>query len=187
MTVGTVQFLHRGQVSAGERLHEFHASMESLGVGGTHVLSRDLDGKLYTAPQSGFVTKLDHIQDEFQPDEVLIPLPSSHQDHRYAWEVGIAATRPSAAKHRPNLIAAYEYPSTNWGDGASVNAGHGGMYVDISNYWQKKQQALSLYETQMRGKHHLYSCHAIEALATLRGLEAGYEKAELFHALRIRR
>jgi LmbE family N-acetylglucosaminyl deacetylase len=129
---------------------------------------------------------LDDIIDQFKPTEVLIPLPSSHQDHRYTWEVGIAATRPSAAKHQPTLIAAYEYPSTNWGDGSEANAGKGGLYANVTDYWDRKVEALSKYETQMRGEHHLYSIAGVTALGNLRGLEAGFGKAELFHVLRIR-
>lgn len=67
-----------------------------------------------------------------------------------------------------------------------MNAGKGGVYVDVSLYWQKKVQALEQYETQMRGSHHLFSIKGIDTLAQMRGLEAGYERAELFHALRIR-
>lgn len=186
MTVSDIEFRHRGKVTAEERLAEFGHSMQVLGVKHCKVLSYDLDGKLYTAPQAKFVRDLDDLIDSFKPDTILVPLPSSHQDHRYAWEVGIAATRPSAAKWQPSMIAAYEYPASGWGDGASMNAGKGGVYVDVSLYWQKKVQALEQYETQMRGSHHLFSIKGIDTLAQMRGLEAGYERAELFHALRIR-
>jgi LmbE family N-acetylglucosaminyl deacetylase len=186
MTVSTVEFLHRGLVSINDRLHEFRNSCSILGVKETHILTRHLDGKMYTHPQSEMVALLDNLLNSVKPDEVLIPLPSSHQDHRYCWEVGIAATRPSASKHNPRMIAAYEYPVSCWGDGASANAGKGGVYVNISSYWEKKKEALMCYETQMRGPGHLISIQGCEALANLRGIESGFEKAELFHALRIR-
>jgi LmbE family N-acetylglucosaminyl deacetylase len=186
MTVSDINFRHCGVVSAETRLNEFCASMNALGVKHYKVLSKNLDGQMYTAPQSEFVGKLDDIQDTFKPDTVLIPLPSFHQDHRYGWEVGLAATRPSAAKHNPSLIAAYEYPASNWGDGAELNAGSGGIYVNVAKHWRKKLQSLAEYKTQMRGKQHLLSIEGVTALAKLRGLEAGFEKAELFHALRMR-
>lgn len=186
MTVSTIFFRHRGRVTLRERLTEFHAAMDMLGVKERRVLSEELDGKMYTSPQAEFVRHLDDLQDDFKPDTVLIPLPSSHQDHRYSWEVGVASTRPSAAKHRPNVIAAYEYPASGWGDGSEADAGKGGIYADISSYWDKKQAALECYETQMRGDHHLFSVCGIDTLARMRGLEAGFERAELFHALRIR-
>lgn len=186
MTVSQVKFRHRGDVSAQTRLEEFRSSLRTLGVQHHHVLSRGLDGKMYTAPQCGFVRKLDDIIDRFKPSEVLIPLPSSHQDHRYAYEVGIAATRPSAAKHQPRLIAAYEYPSSSWGEGASEDASKGGMYVNVAPWWGLKLNALNCYASQLRGPHHLFSIAGVEALGNLRGLEAGFRKAELFHTLRVR-
>jgi LmbE family N-acetylglucosaminyl deacetylase len=186
MTIGSVNFRHRGVVGSAERRGEFMASMRTLGVQRTQVLSMDLDGGMYTAPHAEFVSKLDDLQDEFHPDAVLIPLPSSHQDHRYAWEVGLAATRPNASRHQPDMIAAYEYPQTSWGDGADSNAGKGGIYVDVTAHWESKLRALREYETQMRGEGQLLSLEGVEALGVLRGLEAGFGRAELFHALRIR-
>lgn len=186
MTVSDIDFLHRGVVTAEERLAEFHNSMRVLGVQSTQVLSTGLDGKLYTSPQSEFVKALDKLQGIFQPDTVLIPLPSSHQDHRYCWEVGIATTRPTPSKHSPGMIAAYEYPSTSWGDGSDANAGRGGIYVNVSAHWDTKVESLRMYATQMRGEGNLFSVTGIEALARLRGLESGFAYAELFHTLRIR-
>jgi N-acetylglucosamine malate deacetylase 1 len=185
MTVGQVKFRHRGTVMPGERMREFTDSMGLLGVDRVNILSRGLDGKMYTAPQCEFVAKLDDLIDDFKPTQVLIPLPSSHQDHRYAYEVGIAATRPSAAKHQPGMIAAYEYPSSNWGDGAEANPSKGGMYVNVSVFWRHKMDALNCYASQMRGPHHLFSTAGVDALGTMRGLESGCQRAELFHVLRM--
>lgn len=186
-TVSPVHFLHLGRtVSIQERLDEFDNSMSVLGVQRRVILSYERDGSMALFSQAEMVRQLDDIQQEFKPDTVLIPLPSSHQDHRYCWEVGIAATRPSQAKHQPGVIAAYEYPSTNWGDGAEANASRGGMYANVSDYWDQKVESLKQYKTQMRADGHLFSIDGVEALARLRGLESGYKHAELFHTLRIR-
>jgi LmbE family N-acetylglucosaminyl deacetylase len=184
MTAGSVKFRHSGDVPTSERIQEFNASMESLGVQYSRVLSFDLDGKMYTAPQSNFVSQLDDFIDSFKPDTILVPLPSSHQDHRYAWEVCLAATRPNISKHQPQLIAAYEYPLSCWYNGG-FEAGKGGMYVDVSKYWDKKIEALKQYKTQMRGDQSLISIRSVESLATQRGLESGVDKAELMHVLRL--
>lgn len=185
-TVSPVHFLHLGRsVSAEERIEELRASMGVLGAS-FQVLTQGRDGCMAQYSQGEMVKLLDDSMEEFKPDVVLIPLPSSHQDHRYCWEVGIATCRPSPSKHQPCMIAAYEYPSTSWGDGAEANAGRGGIYMDVSAYWDTKVASLMKYETQMRAKGHLFSIDGCEALARLRGLEAGFQYAELFHALRIR-
>lgn len=185
-TVGKTKFLHLDKaVTGAQRLHEFYASMVVLGVHQTHVLTEGFDSKLNMYPMGDLVAKLDELQEEFKPDEVLIPLPSSHQDHVYCWDVGVAATRPSTSKHQPSVVAAYEYPSTCWGSGAEASSFRGGIYVDISEYWEKKQTALSKYVTQMREGQSLISTSGVDALSRLRGIEAGFTRAELFHALRI--
>lgn len=187
-TVGSVHFLHLNRsISADERLEEFAASMKVLGVQHTMVLTKELDSNLNTFPQGKMVGMLDQLQEKYQPDEVLIPMSSSHQDHRYCWEVGIATTRPSATKHMPNLVAAYEYPLSHWGDGATMGSFVGGLYINVEDVWETKLASLAEYKTQMREGANLIGQSGVEALAKLRGLESGFNRAELLRVLRLRK
>lgn len=186
-TVGPINFLHLGRVvSTQERLDELHKAMSVLGVSKVHVLVEDYDSRLHLYPQGDMVAALDALQAAFQPDEVLIPLPSAHQDHRYCWEVGVAATRPSPSKDFLRLVAAYEYPLSSWGEGSHANSFQGGLYLDVTEYMDTKLKALSQYSTQMRGGNALISEDAARALCRLRGIESGFEYAELLHILRMR-
>ena len=54
------------------------------------------------------------------------------------------------------------------------------MYVDITKQLPRKLQALDQYASEMRPFPHARSSKAIEALATLRGSETGFEAAEAF-------
>jgi len=182
-TIGSIQFLHRqAEVSACTREKEFIESLKVLGVQQFEIIAPGFDSRLNMFPMGEMVAALDRIQDEFKPDEVLIPTPSSHQDHKYCWEVGIAATRPSIAKHQPSVVAAYEYPQSFWG---TEGQNRGGVYVDVTAQWALKVEALSKYASQMREGISLIGLNGVEALARLRGVECGVEKAELLHALRI--
>lgn len=185
-TVGDIFFHHLQRiVTAEERLSEFESSMSALGVQHKRVLTQNLDSNLNTYPQGQMVAMLDTLHLEFKPTEVLLPLPSAHQDHRYCWEVGVAATRPSAVTHALDMVAAYEYPLTSWGDGSAANSFRGGVYVNITDHWNAKVTAIRAYGTQMREGNPI-GLEALKALARMRGMEAGFEYAELFHALRIR-
>ena len=97
-----------------------------------------------------------------------------------------AACRPTPKKNHLQLIAAYEYPSSGWGAGAGENPSKGGMYVDIADQMGKKKAALDCYTTQMRGEDALISVWGCESLAKLRGIESGFQYAELFHVMRLR-
>lgn len=186
-TVGDVKFLHLGHhVGEAERLSELRASMRVLGVEKYKVLTYGHDSNLHLFAQGQMVKMLDEIQAEFQPDTVLIPLPSAHQDHRYCWEVGIASTRPSLSKDFITFVGAYEYPLSSWGEGSHANSFQGGMYVDISEHMDTKLRALSEYKSQMRGANALISLDGATALGRLRGIESGFHYAELIHTIRMR-
>jgi LmbE family N-acetylglucosaminyl deacetylase len=187
IAVGDVFFHHLDRVvSSEERLAECRASMDVLGVNKLEVLYRDKDRLLDTVPIADIVDKLDQIQRDFRPNEVLMPLPSSHQDHDIAYRACIAATRPSAYDGCLQLIAAYEYPATSWGSNANADAGKGGMYVELADrYLDQKLEALRQYNTQMRNDKHCFSLEASRALARMRGLEAGLHNAELLHVMRM--
>ncbi|GAD24277.1 PIG-L deacetylase family protein [Acidovorax sp. MR-S7] len=170
------------------RMDECARAMEILGVQHLRLLSRGCDGELaQKLPTSRLVTLLDGLIDSFAPDEVLLPLPSSHQDHMHCWNAGIAATRPRLQGHRPDLVAGYEYPLSHWGAGASFHAFQGGMYVDITPHWPRKVAALRAHASQMGHKshHHPIGVEGASALARLRGIEAGCQFAELLHVVRM--
>lgn len=186
-SVSEIDFLHKGLVSIKNRLDELEHALEKLGGCKYKVLTKGFESKLHQYPMGDLVASMDRVQNDFCPDEVLIPLPSCHQDHVYMYTACVAATRPTLYKHQPKFIAAYEYPLTNWGEGAEANSFKGGMYVDVTEYWPQKVDALNCYESQMRGDKDLISTYGCEALARMRGLEIGVDYAELFHIMRYRR
>jgi LmbE family N-acetylglucosaminyl deacetylase len=185
-TVGNSQSLRLSrEIVEEERLEEFRAAMKILGVQRTIVLTRGMDGRLREYPMAEMVRALDLLQKDFEPDEVLIPLPSFHQDHRYCWEAGLATTRPSMGKHMPRLIAAYEYPGNCWGSDQTTYPAQGWIYVDATRTWHRKVEALKQHRSQMEHGA-LIGIDGATAMATLRGLESGYEKAERMLCLKLR-
>jgi LmbE family N-acetylglucosaminyl deacetylase len=186
VALGDVHFAHLGRtVTAEERMSECHDSMSVLGVQHCKGLFWAHDRKLDTLPLVEIIGELDKVQRDFRPTEILIPLPSSHQDHEITYRACLAATRPSAFNDTLQLIAAYEYPATVWGPGSGADAGKGGMYVELPETSLKaKTDALNCYRTQMREGQHCFSVDASVAQARMRGLECGLEYAELFHVMR---
>lgn len=168
------------------RLAEFKRAMEVLGVQQHCVMSEGFDGRLNDFPKAEMIGMLDQLLEEFRPDEILLPLPSSHQDHTYCWEVGIAMSRPVASRHQPCLVAGYEYPATGWGAGAEFSAFKGGLYVNVEATWERKLAALREHQSQMRDADHLISLEGVTVLGRMRGLEAGFKYAELLHVVRQR-
>lgn len=61
------------------------------------------------------------------------------------------------------------------------------VFVDISDYEDKKVQALLCYERELGARNHPRSLPAIESLAQLRGATVGVAAAEAFEAWRVTR
>ena len=57
-------------------------------------------------------------------------------------------------------------------------------HVDITDFMDAKMKALKCYDAEMRPFPHSRSYEAVEALATLRGAQAGLKRAESFTILR---
>jgi N-acetylglucosamine malate deacetylase 1 len=186
VAVGDVHFAHLGRVvTRAERIAELDRSMAVLGAE-RRVLFSEGDRYLDTLPLADLVTALEVTISGFQPTEILIPLPSSHQDHEATFRACVAACRPSSLTRCVQLIAAYEYSATSWGAGSAADAGRGGLYAEIGvGGLQAKLQALRCYRTQIRDDLHCGSIDAARARAKMRGLESNLDHAELFHVMRL--
>jgi LmbE family N-acetylglucosaminyl deacetylase len=189
-TVGPPQDLSaKSDVLAALRTEEFLRAMQVLGVQNSPILSEGFDGVLQQRfPQSRMVGLLEELIDDFEPDELLLPLPSAHQDHSYCWQVGIAASRPRAGRFRPALIAGYEYPLTHWGAGAAFSSFQGGLYENVTKTWSRKLASLKAHMSQLdRSEGHPIGIDGVNALGRTRGMEAGCEYAELLIVVRMLR
>ena len=186
VAVGDVHFAHLGRVvTRAERIAELERSMAVLGAE-HRVLFIEHDRYLDTMPLADLVTALEVTISGFRPTEILIPLPSSHQDHEAVYRAAVAACRPSSLTGSVQLIAAYEYSATSWGAGSAADAGRGGLYAEIGEAGlEAKLAALRCYETQVRDDLHCWSIEAARARAKMRGLESNLDHAELFHVMRL--
>ena len=74
--------------------------------------------------------------------------------------------------------------ATGWVAPSPKNAFIPAHFVDIGNFYAAKQSALKAYDAEMRPFPHARSFEAVEALAVLRGAQAGLKRAEGFTVLR---
>ena len=97
-------------------------------------------------------------------------------DHRIAYDASMVATRISIKN-----IYCFEVPSsTEWGD-RPFNANY---FVDITDTFDLKLQAILLYTSEVREPPHPRSNQYIEGLARVRGGQIGVEYAESFCQVR---
>lgn len=127
--------------------------------------------------------KIAEAIDRVKPYTLIIPNKTDvHSDHRIAFE---AAYSSAKVFRRPFIkeILAMEIPSqtTFSFDCCGSSPTH---LVDISDYFEKKMRIMSIYASELKKHPFPRSRRAIEALATLRGVQAGCRHAEAFCVLR---
>lgn len=138
-------------------------------------------------PHHSLNKKIMSVVTELEPQIVLCPFPDRHVDHRAVFDSVMVATRPVGVGAGIELIAAYETLSeTHW------NAPHiepnfvPNMVVDITEYEDRKAQALACYKSQVSAFPSPRSVEAALALARFRGTQAGFASGEAFHIVRMK-
>lgn len=119
------------------------------------------------------------------PEEVYIPHRGDMQiDHKMVVDAAMVALRPKY-EHRVSRIYAYETLSeTGWDIPNTVNEFIPNVYEDITDYLNRKLEAMSIFESQLEPFPAARSVGAIEALARYRGSVVGTGAAEAFCLIR---
>ena len=181
-SIGTVHRAGELKASADTRRDELTEAARRLGIEPPAILFEGYENQLDTLPMLKFVSALDELLTDRPYDQVFIPYPSHHQDHRIVYEACFTALREKGGAHAPSLIAAYEYPYIGW---TPTEPRGGKFYLDITSYLDQKLHALAAYESQLGQAPHPTSPEAVTTLAAMRGLDCGRAYAELFYMLKM--
>ena len=120
-----------------------------------------------------------------QPDEVYLPFWGDMQkDHRMTVDGAMVALRAKNS-YAPKRIYAYETLSETGINIPTANyAFNPNVYEDISEYLDKKLEAVNFYQSQLKPFPSLRSLEAVEALAKIRGATVNVNAAEAFMLIR---
>ncbi len=181
MTIGDVS-LGSGETksTAAVREKELYRAASILGMPRPRILFPGYENRLDTLPMLDLISALDRLFAENSFEEIYLPYPSHHQDHRVTYDAAISALREKG-RPGPRLVALYEYPYVGW-PGTPIPGGR--FYVDIEETLEAKREALAAYESQGYAPPHPISFEAVSALARFRGIECGVSYAELFYLLK---
>lgn len=124
------------------------------------------------------------IQD-IKPDIVYIPHRGDMQlDHKLVVDAAMVALRPKYA-HVVKKIYAYETLSeTGWNVPNVINEFVPTAYNDISNFLDKKIDAMKMFASQLAAYPNPRSLEAVKALAMYRGSNVNLLAAEAFSVIR---
>lgn len=139
--------------------------------------------KLDEYSASAIIEQVAQVFTKIRPETVILPFRNDlHSDHRVVFQAVSSCTKvfryPYIKKVLMMEILSETYPSVQ-ADLFTPN-----YFIDISSFLKKKITIMNLYKTEIKAHPFPRSAQGLEALATLRGAEAGGRHAEGFMLLR---
>lgn len=155
-----------------------------LGLTGTRLVGLPA-AAMDTLPASETNAAFGKLIDEVAPDTLLLPFVGDiHLDHQLTFLAAMVASRPRHDK-APRQILCYETLSeTNWYAPPITPAFVPNLFIDITATLDRKLEAFSAFESQVRPFPEERSVEAIMALARFRGAMVHLHAAEAFMTVR---
>jgi LmbE family N-acetylglucosaminyl deacetylase len=143
------------------------------------------DNRFDTVPLLDVVKRVERVIDEFAPSVVFTQHGGDlNVDHVVTHRATLTATRPMAGCGVETVHAYEVNSSTEWGFGQFTGPFQPTVYYDVSETLAAKIEAMKAYSSEMREFPHPRSVEAMEALARVRGSQAGLQAAEAFELVR---
>jgi len=123
---------------------------------------------------------------EKRPDTVFLPHRGDiHHDHRAIFNAGLVASRPVNDCSVKNVLTYETLSETEWAAPYGDDAFIPNLFVDITEEFSKKIEAMNCYASQVRNFPNPRSVKSLEALANFRGSTVSATCAEAFMIIRI--
>lgn len=171
------------EVRAGE-LSELHSSAnrsaEFLGV--TRLIMHSFpDNRMDGVNLLDVVKKIEFEVDEYKPDIVYTHHAGDvNVDHRVTHDAVVTACRSLPGESVREILFFETLSSTEWQMMTADKIFQPNVYVDVTEFIDKKRQVLEFYASEMREYPHPRSYKGVELLAQYRGLTIGVPYAEAF-------
>jgi LmbE family N-acetylglucosaminyl deacetylase len=141
--------------------------------------------KLNTVPYIDLCSALQQVVDQVQPEIVYTtPRDDINQDHRIVYDATLVATRPLPGGSIRRLLCYEISPTARFGLPSGSTGFVPNVFVDVSQYLDKKLGAMQCYQTELCEYPHPRSLEGLRLLAEERGLSVGLKAAECFQLVR---
>jgi len=141
--------------------------------------------KVDTYSMSVLVSKFSSVIDRIKPDIIYLPFKSDvHSDHKYIFDAAYSCTKVFRHPFIKKIYMMETLSETEFSLSAKEDSFVPNVFVDISEFMDKKIELMNIYESEI-GKHPFpRSERNIRALATYRGATSGCDYAESFVLLK---
>jgi LmbE family N-acetylglucosaminyl deacetylase len=129
---------------------------------------------------------ISEVINEFRPDTIFLPHRGDiHHDHKAVFNAGMVAARPANNSVVKRIYSYETLSETEWAAPFGDDAFIPDFFVNISDVFIAKLEAIKCYKSQLRDFPNPRSLKSIEALANLRGSTVGFTHAEAFMTIRV--
>jgi LmbE family N-acetylglucosaminyl deacetylase len=167
---------HRGIEQEDDGEHYAEKAAAVLGVSKVHQLAFP-DQKLDTLCLTDVITPLEKIIDEYQPSVLLVQYGGDlNRDHELLFKAVMVAARPTV----PCIEAIYAFDTASSTEWAYPRSFSPDTWVDISDFLDKKLDAMACYKTELMPYPHPRSLDGLRYKAHSWGNQACMDAAEVF-------
>ena len=157
-----------------------HKAKEILGINSLILLDFP-DNRMDSVDLLDVVKVVEHHIDRVKPDIVYTHHSGDvNIDHRRIHEAVVTACRALPKQTIKTLLFFEVQSSTEWQTPGSAPHFAPNWFVDVSDTFDIKLEALQAYQSEMRPWPHSRSFEAVEYLARWRGAGVGFKAAEAF-------
>ena len=141
--------------------------------------------ELDQVPRNILVQQISEYVNEVKPNTIYLPYRNDvHSDHAQIFDASVACTK-SFRYPFVRKVCVYETLSeTEFGMRTDDSGFKPNMWVDISNYLERKIEIMKIFESELRNHPFPRSVENIIGLAKLRGSTANTDAAECFVILK---
>jgi len=134
---------------------------------------------------SDLISKISSIFNKVKPNIIYLPFKGDvHSDHKYIFDAAYSCTKTFRHPFIKKLYMMETLSETEFSLSTKEDSFVPNVFVDISEFMDKKIELMNIYESEM-GEHPFpRSERNIRALATYRGATSGCDYAESFMLLK---
>lgn len=166
------------------REEEIKKVAEELGVKKTFSLGYPT---MTLSPETNItmIPEISKVFQEVQPEVIYcLNRGDAHSDHRYLFDAVMACTKSFRYPSIKQVLLYECISETEFAPAIPERVFQPNYFVDITEYLEKKNEIMQIYESEV-GEHPFpRSLRNIEALAVFRGSVAGVEYAEAFQMIK---
>lgn len=140
---------------------------------------------LYKVDESKFITYVSDVITDLKPQTIYTVNRSDiHSDHRIAFKIIMSCTKTFRHPYIKKILMYECLSETEMAPPLIENVFVPNVYVDITEFFEKKIEIMSIYKSEIQPQPMPRSIENIKALAIFRGSTVGVKYSEAFMLLR---